>query len=221
MTLTRPAVVLPSTGLMWRKQAARVADLAHESAASGRGDVEYFLEEVEDTLGISGEDDRVTAIFDAVIAAWKARAKERRDAGLISNIDAAFAELNSKGVVARGAFTCCGTCANTEIWDEAPDGEWLGYIYFHQQDAESIPERGQTYLGYGANMPHYISEPEWDALSEDARDVFYLAVVKDLAEATIIPVLRAHGLSVTWNGDLATRILVDGITDYLVPIDGE
>ena len=56
-----------------------------------------------------------------------------------SNLNRAFAALEEEGIIARQNFTCCGTCASAEIWDEIDDSrEWKGYVYFHQQDTESL-----------------------------------------------------------------------------------
>ncbi|MFV0453361.1 MAG: DUF6891 domain-containing protein [Propioniciclava sp.] len=145
---------------------------------------------------------------------------QREAAGVMSNIDRAFGELNARGVVARGNFSCCGSCASREIYGEAPeDGAWLGYVYFHRQDAEEIPEAGRTYLGYGVNLASQIARDEWDAMSEADRERSYSDKVRQFVAESVRPVLEGNGMQVGWDGDLGMRISVDGIQDYLVPLE--
>lgn len=214
----RPAVTLPVVPFR-RKWAATVADHAHEAVSGGMTDADEFAEYLADEITLSAKDlPKAQAIFEAVVAAWRARQADRDARGIMSNIDAAFAELNTLGIVARGDFSCCGNCASGEIHGEAPDGDWLGYVYFHHQDAERIPQGEQTYLGYGANLPHYLPKEEWDAMSQEEQDSYYSATVRTLMATTVLPVLERHGMTVTWDGEIATRILVSGVTDYLVPL---
>lgn len=127
----------------------------------------------------------------------------------------AFAELATVGVIARENFTCCGTCGSDEIWDERDDSRtWRGYIFYHEQDAERIPEDRETYLGYGAFLDAHIPEDEWNALSEKARDKKYARIVTDLMTNDVFPILEKHGVKVTWDGDLGTRILLSDVDAY-------
>ena len=71
-----------------------------------------------------------------------------------SNLNRAFAALEEEGVIARQNFTCCGTCASAEIWDEIDDSrEWKGYIYFHQQDAEASLRAAEPTLASVPSSP--------------------------------------------------------------------
>lgn len=86
------------------------------------------------------------------------------------------AELNQLGVLARENFTCCGTCAAAEIHDER-DGSrhWHGYLWYHQQDTESLissPD-GSVYLGYGAYPPRDVDSGAYAALSEEDKRARY------------------------------------------------
>ncbi len=219
---TEPHVQLPPKLRLDADKRDALIALAHSFARGGNADADYFLETAEDEHGIKRKHQKdARAIFDAVIAAWAALIAERESAGVLSNIDAAFVDLNAAGVVARGKFACCGNCANHEIFDEAPEGDWLGYVYFHEQDAERIPEEAGTYLGYGVNLPHYLSEEAWLAMTEAERDDYYAEKARTFVAESVTPTLERHGMSVTWDGDLGTRIYVEGITDYLVPLDLE
>ena len=48
-----------------------------------------------------------------------------------------------------------------------------------------------------------------------SRDGF--EVVNALMREEVIPVLEAHGATVTWDGDLGTRIRLDDV-DFFVPL---
>jgi hypothetical protein len=104
-------------------------------------------------------------------------------------LDAAFHELESRGVVARQDFSCCGTCGAAEIADEMetlPSAR--GYAFFHMQDTEGAVGGTGLYLSYGS-----IDEEEKPAL--------------DIAHE-IVAMLRKHGLNASWDGSWSKRIFV-------------
>jgi hypothetical protein len=106
-------------------------------------------------------------------------------------LDAAFASLERRGVIARQNFACCGNCGSTEIWaeiDAARDaGEPAhGYAFFHMQDTERAAEGGGIYLNYGA-----VDEGEAAAL----------AVAHE-----IVGEIEAKGLQTDWDGSWDQRI---------------
>ncbi len=108
-------------------------------------------------------------------------------------LDAAFAELERAGIVARQDFSCCGNCASGEIWGEVETanrrGQCVrGFTYYHMQDTEAAVEGHGVYLGYGA-----VQEGEAAAL-EIARE--------------IVATVQRHGLTVEWDGTWKKRILV-------------
>jgi hypothetical protein len=106
-------------------------------------------------------------------------------------LDAAFAALESAGIVARQHFSCCGACGATEIHDEmdrvAKDGSTVrGYTFFHVQDTEHAVEGESLFLSYGAMD----------------RD-------RDRAVAIgheVVAALKEQGLHPAWNGRHANRI---------------
>ena len=108
-------------------------------------------------------------------------------------LDAAFAELESRGILARQNYWCCGTCGCAAIDDEMAKlrrrkRPARGYAFFHNQDTECAVLGGGLYLNYGA-----------DSLD----DVERVQIGKEIAK-----VLRSHKFRVIWNGELDTRILV-------------
>ncbi|MEH1014440.1 hypothetical protein V6U90_15165 [Micromonospora sp. CPCC 206060] len=99
-------------------------------------------------------------------------------------LDAAFAELNRAGIVARQDFTCCGSCGEAEIGAELSDAD-EGYVFFHAQDTERAAEGGALWLRYGTT--------EGPATPVGQR---------------VADTLTRHGLPVDWNGDPGRAIRV-------------
>ena len=96
----------------------------------------------------------------------------------------AFRELRKDGWWARMNHLCCQTCLTYDTEDEKP------YIGFHAQDDERIAECGYTFLTHGPPTG------EHDTLADG---VWSKRTVK---------VMENHGLTVEWNGSMATRIKV-------------
>jgi hypothetical protein len=106
-------------------------------------------------------------------------------------LDAAFAELDKAGIVARQHFTCCGTCGAHEIHGEishaARSGlEARGFTFFHIQDTEHAVGGESLYLSYGAL---------------DSDKVAAVAIGHE-----VVDTLSRHGLRPSWNGKHAHRI---------------
>lgn len=108
-------------------------------------------------------------------------------------LDAAFAELEKLGIVCRQNFSCCGTCAASEIWDEIEaerkkGREIIGCAHYNWQTTESAVEGDGVWLSYGSVV-------RGERASVD--------IGHKIADA-----MRAQGLEVTWNGSLDRRIHV-------------
>lgn len=107
--------------------------------------------------------------------------------------DAAFSQLELDGVVCRQDFSCCGTCAAAEIWDEIEaeqdEGrEVIGCAHYNWQDTESAVDGYGIYLSYGS-----VLESEQAAVD----------IGHKIADA-----MRSQGLKVTWDGTLSKRLHV-------------
>lgn len=106
---------------------------------------------------------------------------------------AAFADLESQGVVCRENFSCCGTCGSAEIGEEMEEAEArgntvIGYAFFHMQDTERAVEGGGLFFNYGA-----------------------IGAGKAAAEVVgrlIAHAMKQQGLLTTWNGSVSTRVQV-------------
>jgi len=94
-------------------------------------------------------------------------------------------------------------------------------VFFHQQDTESLAESGSTYLSYGIFWPAHISEKEYKALSSSQREELYDATTIKLMKTVVIPILQEHGIGVSWEGNVDTRILLTDVEWYapLPPVE--
>ena len=106
-------------------------------------------------------------------------------------LDAAFAELDGAGILARQHFSCCGTCGAHEIHDELDQAEKAGhaargFTFFHVQDTEHAVAGEALYLSYGA------ADRDREASVAVGHEV--------------MATLGRHGLAPAWNGKLAHRI---------------
>ncbi|QBJ96000.1 hypothetical protein ERC79_08460 [Rhodococcus sp. ABRD24] len=194
---------------------AELSRLIWDLLITGRGDIDDFID-------FYGEDYDLTEeqLGAAFVALRTARLRQQTEIGAYtSRTIAAFEELNANGVVARVDFSCCGSCASGEIWDERDDSRhWQGFVYFHQQDTDRLVEDGETYIGYGAFPPAAFDEAAYDALSEDAKEALYSADVTRLLDDVVFPVLRRHGIEPVWDRDLGTRVLLEN-ADWYSPIE--
>jgi hypothetical protein len=110
-------------------------------------------------------------------------------------LDAAFEELNRRGVVARHDWWCCQNCGHGAMADEVelqpervPGVPVRGYAFYHNQDTEAAVDGGGLFIAYGAEAP---------------GDESLLAIGHELVE-----VLKRHGLRVDWSGSTDKRIRV-------------
>ena len=171
---------------------------------------EYHLDDQPEDYPL----DEVTAAaaFEGLVAARREQQAAWNVTDRTTPLDRAFAALAEIGVVARGNFTCCGTCGSAEIGDEIDDSRtWRGYVFFHEQDTESLVETGSTYLNYGVFLSAYLTEAAWNALSKERKDEVYADHAVTLMRDEVIPILTAHGVPVNWDGDLNRRILLPDV----------
>ncbi|MFC5924453.1 DUF6891 domain-containing protein [Micromonospora vulcania] len=195
----------------------QIEDEIWDWVVRGQVDADDFVDYLE------GDEERHGATDEELQAAYETALAVRREqqrgwgAAVRSNLTRAFAELNELGVLARENFSCCGTCAAGEIHDERDDSRhWLGYLWYHQQDTESLlaSDTGAVYLGYGAYPPADFDEVAYGALSEAEQQASYQVDLERLLDEIAFPVLRRHGMRVEWNRKQSTRILVTGAQWY-------
>src|SRR5829696_3480732 len=155
-------------------------DEGHEIAANA---VESFEDEYDG-------DDLMSIVARLLDEEWQAHLLAQPPQSQISDcdrLDAAFAELEGVGVVARQHFTCCQTCGNAEIGAEIEETLGArGYVYYHVQDTESAAE------GHGLCLCYGSVEGEPASIGHE-----------------IVQALQRNGLQVSWNGEVSKRIEVD------------
>ena len=88
---------------------------------------------------------------------------------------------------------CCQTCLTFDTDDDKP------YIGFHGQDNDRIEESGYTYLTHGPPTGEH--------------DIYYEGVLSKRA----VKVIESFGLTVEWDGTMATRIKV--FLPEMMPLD--
>lgn len=95
----------------------------------------------------------VSRIVDEELLAHYGRQEMWTELTDYDKLDAAFASMEARGLVARQNFTCCNTCGRAEIWDEIASAEEsrevIGYAFYHMQDTEGVEEGGTIYIKYG------------------------------------------------------------------------
>lgn len=118
-------------------------------------------------------------------------------------LDEAFAELDRAGIVARQNFACCITCGRNAMWRDIAsayaDGvrdnsPIIGYVFFHQRDAEQAVRNGYLWLAYSSTKTETTAGEH----------------TKQIAQI-IIQTLERHGFRVSWEGEISKRILIENL----------
>lgn len=180
---------------------ADVMERMAEALREGFDEDERILENVVEQVSEDHLDDLAAAeLRDAAPAllreAKAAREREKATWPPVTDcdrLDAAFDELNQRGILARHHWWCCQTCGHAAMPDEhdravGEGKEARGYAFYHVQDTESAVNGGGMYLAYGAFS------------NQDGAEV---AVGNDIVDA-----LRRSGLDPSWDGSVTSRILV-------------
>jgi len=154
---------------------------------------------VDDAAGLlaktGGDPDTVRGaartVADRVLAAHLSEQETWPEPTDNDRLDAAFAELDRDGILARQHFACCEECGAREIDDELDQAEKAGrpargFTYFHRQDTEHAVDGEGLYLSFGA------SDRDRDASVAIGHEV--------------VAALGRHGLAPVWNGKFVHRI---------------
>jgi hypothetical protein len=180
-----------------KKAVSEIEQYVHRDVAGGFLPEEDIVQIVTDVLSDDFDQDAIKPLVIECtrqkLAAHLTGEKLWPELTDCDRLDRAFAELESRGVICRQDFSCCGTCGSGEIRDEMEkvrsSGSLVrGYAFYHMQDTEHAVEGHGIYLAYGA--------------TEDGS----LAAVRIGHE--ICDALRAEKLTVEWDGDLGRRIFV-------------
>lgn len=101
----------------------------------------------------------------------------------------AFEALAGNDIFARERYYCCQSCGCEAVSEEA-DAQDRGYVFYHEQDAESKDAGEDFYLAFGT------------------FGSFFGPTTSEQLGAEIVATLKAHGIDTDWNGDARTRIRV-------------
>jgi hypothetical protein len=155
-------------------------------------------EDVWDALSGELPDDDLSAAIDARVPVLEdARRAEMASWPKVTDcdrLDAAFAELQSAGLIAEQNYWCCQSCgysdARATIKQARKAGGAVprGYVFYHEQDTDNALHGGGLFLAYG---------------SSEGRDAACRAVA-----AEVIKALKDHGLEPEWDGKLSSRIFL-------------
>ncbi len=167
--------------------------------------LESAVERVEDQLGPAlarRESERLWSVLVAEHLASQVGWPKVTDC---DRLDAAFAALEIRGVIARQNFTCCGTCGSAEIGDEIDEARRNGlpadgYTFFHQQDTDHAVDGHGLYLNFGACV-----EGEQAALAIGRG---------------VVAEFERQGLTPHWNGSWQQRIYVPIVWQKRIRADG-
>lgn len=128
---------------------------------------------------------------------------------IISNrarIEAVFADLEKRGIIARADFWCCNSCASSAMLNRelpsyqarvGPEHQPIGYVFFHEQSTDSANQGHSLHLLHGS-----ISE------ADDAADTEQVERDQALVAQIVVEEFREHGFEIDWNGDLGRTIEV-------------
>jgi hypothetical protein len=122
--------------------------------------------------------------------------EEQKSWPLVTDFDRlerAFDKLESNGIVCRHNFSCCGTCAASEIWDEMAAerdaGRTIrGCAHYNQQTTEGAVDGHGLWFSYG---------------SVDEGDEAQEAVGREIVAA-----MDREGLETKWSGSVKNTIFV-------------
>ena len=107
--------------------------------------------------------------------------KHKNSRKLKLRINKAFRNLYEKNIIALSNFTCCGSCGTAEMSNIMEEDGFIGYAFYHMQETQCIEQTAECNIAYGE-----------------------YAVVGEIVSEE----LKKVGLSVDWDGNLDTRILV-------------
>ena len=146
------------------------------------------------------------------------RAQQEQFGDVTTNLDAAFAELEQHGIIARAYCGWTVGEGQAEILDEAADipranGEpWIGHVFITGQQIEAYIEfEGDAALdmAYGA-----ILTDEEDALPDREADELYETKTLAMMTDIVLPTLAKHGVETQWSGSIADLVTLTNAVYY-------
>lgn len=96
-----------------------------------------------------------------------------------------FKELDKQKIKGEQDFWCCQTCGSSAMDDY--QNTYDGYVFYHNQDTDTLKSDGYTYLSFGS-----------------FKDVYVLDVAHKIVKA-----FQDEGIKVNWDGNINTRIQIE------------
>ncbi|MEO9198077.1 MAG: hypothetical protein ABI206_04935 [Antricoccus sp.] len=214
----RPADLSLTAFAVNQSDDAEICQFAWTMVLRGAGEeyvAEYIGELLSDTDCADLPDSEFARMSAHLFAARRAQQHRWVDRQITPNLTSAFADLEAAAILARGDFSCCGTCAAGEIWDERDDSRhWRGYVTFTTQDTESMLEDGSVYLSYGIFPPEGFDPVAYDQIPLDERESAYRAEFEQFM-TEVLSILDRHQLQPSWNNGSDTRVLLSNPQWYV------
>ena len=101
---------------------------------------------------------------------------------IMNRIEKVFNKLEKQKIIGKQKFWCCQTCGSSAMNDY--ENEYDGYVFYHEQDYDSLKSDGYTHLAYGS-----------------FRDEDILEIANKIVKA-----FEDEKIEVMWNGKVETRI---------------
>ncbi len=181
---------------------AEVRESVWSAMDRGFSPVEWIADDVAELIADENEDVDEDAVRARALALIDELEGERRVLEATwpavtdnDRLDRAFASLNANGIVALQNFSCCGTCAWSEIGEPIEQAQSEGKavegcVFYHSQGTDCAHEFGHFHLYYGTS-------------DETADDLATKAIGERVVQA-----LQNEGLTVSWNGEPGESIVV-------------
>lgn len=155
--------------------------------------LEQAIEQFSDDEDANAEEvaDEVPALYRAAFALHEKEKQAWPATTDCDRLDAAFDELNQRGILARHHWWCCQTCGHAAMPEErdatiARGAPARGYAFYHAQDTEAAADGQGLYLAFGAFE-------DGDAATETIA-------------GEVVSTLAKHGLDTRWDGSVKARI---------------
>ena len=167
-------------------------DFVKVQVAAGYASLDAIVDEAVEVFAGTLPDEQALrsaagAVTEAAIAAHLRDQAEWPETTDCDRLDAAFAELDRLGILARQHYSCCGTCGSNDIRTEMGQVTAArGFTFFHIQDTEHAVGGESLYLSYGA-------------ITADRSDAVVIG-------REIVDTLSRFGLQPAWDGRHVNRI---------------
>jgi hypothetical protein len=154
--------------------------------------IDYMRDAMADEFPDVDTEELINAALDDAIATVAEEQKQWPAATDCDRVDAAFAALEKRGVIALQNFSCCGNCGHgealAEMKQEALERPLHGYAFYHAQDTERAAAGDGLYIAFGDDTTNAESQ--------------------EAVAGEIVTALRDAGLAPEWDASVNQRVFV-------------